>query len=109
MTHGSDIIRADFSGADLPRDAQRQALLFQMLMSEGMARLIRHRLDTARPPAPGTACPVLLLITQLRQSGMARLTHDRQGLHLSMHGFCVHALTARGVLCEWANAVLGRA
>jgi hypothetical protein len=108
MTHGADIIRPGLDAPGMPAEAQRKALLFQMLMAEGIAQLIRHRLSTAPRHVPGSACPALLLITQLRQSGMAHLTHDPQGLHLSMHGYTVNAPTPRGVLWEWSNAVLGR-
>lgn len=105
MTHGADIIRPDFAPANSPLDGQRKSLLFQMLMAEGMAQLIRHRLSTAS--GSQALRPDMLLITQLRQSGMARLTHDANGLCLSMHGHTATAPCARGVLWEWSNAVLG--
>lgn len=103
MTHGADIIRPDFTA--LPDDAKRKASLCQSLMAEGMAQLIRHRLST--PPSVPSLRPDHLLITQLRQSGMARVTHDANGLHLSMHGHTATAACARGVLWEWSNTVLG--
>lgn len=105
MTNGADIIRPDFPAPDSLLDAQRKALLSQMLLAEGFAQLIRHRLST--PPSVPALRPDQLLITQLRQSGMARVTHGPDGLHLSMHGHTATAPSARGVLWEWSNAVLG--
>lgn len=105
MTHGADIIRPDFAPASSPLAAERKALLFQMLMAESMAQLIRHRLST--PPSVPSLRPDQLLITQLRQSGMARVAYGLNGLCLSMHGHTATAPSARGVLWEWSNAVLG--
>ena len=105
MTHGADIIRPDFGDPESILCPQRKAMLAQMLIAEGFAQLIRHRLSTA--PRQQALRPDLHLITQLRQGGMARVTHGPDGLCLSMHGYTVTAPTSRGVLWEWSNAVLG--
>lgn len=104
MTHGADIIRPDFGDPGILA-MERKALLSQMLIAEGFAQLIRHRLSTA--PSTQALRPDHLLITQLHQSGMARVTHGPDGLCLSMHGHTVTAPSARGALWEWSNAVLG--
>ena len=104
MTHGADIIRPDL-GDDSILAMERRALLSQMLIAEGFAQLIRHRLSTA-PRVPSLR-PDLHLITQLQQSGMARVVHGPDGLCLSMHGHTVTAPSARGALWEGSIAVLG--
>ena len=106
MTHGADIIRPDFGDASILA-MERKALLSQMRIAEAFAQLIRHRLSAA-PRVPSLR-PDQHLITQLSQSGMARITHGPDGLCLSMHGHTVTAPSARGALWEWSNAVLGTA
>lgn len=108
MTHGADIIRPDFGEQAAILDAQRQALLSQMLMAEAFAQLIRHRLSAAPCPGIGAVRRDLHLTTQLRQSGFAQITvQPGQTVMLSMLGTTVTSSTTRGALWEWSNAVLG--
>lgn len=108
MTHGADIIRPDFGERAEFLSAQRQALLGQMLMAEAFAQLIRHRLSAHPAPGIGAMHRDLHLITQLRESGFARITCEPgQPFMLSMLNHTVTASTTRGALWEWSNAVLG--
>lgn len=107
MRNEADIIRSETAIKSETSENHRKAALYQRLMAEGIAQLIRHRLSTAPRSVPGSACPALLLITQLRQSGMGELEHvPGTGLTLSMHGTTAVAPTARGVLWEWSTAAL---
>lgn len=108
MTHGADIIRPDFGDQAEILTAQRKALLSQMLLAEAFAQLIRHRLSAHPAPGIGAVRRDLHLITQLRQSGLGRITCEPgQPFTLSMFGTTVTASSARGALWEWSNAVLG--
>lgn len=80
--------------------AARASALWEALLREGIALLIRDTLEQQ------IAQPELLLITRLRQSGMATLTGTAPDLRLTMLGIIVTAPSLRGVLRDWATEVL---
>jgi hypothetical protein len=85
--------------------AERASLLWIALQREGLALLICDTLDR-RDRARAGVQPEFLMITRLRQSGMATLSGTMPDLRLTMLGLTATAPSVRGVLRDWATEAM---